>query len=283
VIFDLHTHSFHSDGSLSPQALVDLASEHGVTSLSITDHDSVDAYQGQLNLPEQMKLIPGVEFSTRWQKTGIHIVGLAIDPKHTAIQEGTRQHQLARQERALNISRQLEKRGIPKPMEGASRIAGGNCITRPHFARYLVDLGLCKNTQKAFDKYLSDKRLGKIDEQWASPTEVVDWINAANGIAILAHPAQYKLTRTRLLRLVDDFIAWGGRGIEVMNGNQQKNVTENLAQICMEKELLASLGSDFHSPEQGWIKPGMHLSLPHGCEPVWKHFCMAAVQEFNPC
>lgn len=270
---DLHTHTNLSDGALSPAELVQRAVSLGVKHLSITDHDTVAAYAGLANLDlKGVTITPGIELSTRWMKTGIHVVGLNIDPHHSTLIRGIEQQQAARFERAHRIASRLQKCGIPDPLPTVKSYAGDASIGRPHFARYLVDHGHCKNFAAAFKKFLGDGKAGDVRHVWPELDEVTAWINEAGGTAVLAHPARYGLTATKLRELVRDFVASGGESIEVVSGSQQPDVTKKLATLANEQGLSASCGSDFHNPVHRWSDLGKFQALPANVVPVWEQW-----------
>lgn len=267
---DLHTHTNISDGKLSPSELLQRAKENGIELLSITDHDTVAAY---IELKQSsLMLIPGIEFSTRWNKSGIHIVGLNIDIQSDAICEAVSYQTAARHERAEEIAAKLERKGIRGAFAGAQQIAGNDNIGRPHFAEYLVQTGACSSIDEAFRKYLGSGKSGDINKFWAEMPQIIDWIRAAGGIAVIAHPLTYKMTRTKLSCLVDDFIADGGQAMEVVSGRQLPHETRMIAGLCNQKKLLASCGSDFHQPDITRADLGRFPSLPDDCNPVWENF-----------
>jgi predicted metal-dependent phosphoesterase TrpH len=268
---DLHTHTNFSDGKLSPDALVQRAMANGVEMLSITDHDTVSAYQHFNAANPDITLIPGIEFSTFWNKTGIHIVGLNIDLHSDALLEAIAHQHQARRSRSEAIAERLEKQGIRDALAGAQQIAGNDNVGRPHFARHIVNTGAAESINQAFDKYL-DSRSGDIRKFWATLPQIVSWIRDAGGLAVLAHPLKYKLTRTKLVELLDDFIEAGGHGMEVISGKQPEYLASDLAKLCKQKNLLASCGSDFHQPDQSWSDIGRYPPLPKDCTPVWEHF-----------
>ena len=270
MIYDLHTHSDASDGHLSPAELIRYAVSHAVTCLSITDHDTVAAYD-KLRAEEHpgIRLLPGIELSTTWQNRTIHVLGLNIDPGNTTLQDGIASQQRARRSRARTIASRLVALGIDDPYDAVKEIAGDASIGRPHFARHLVDIGKVPDMQTAFRKYLGAGKMGDVKQCWASLDDVVDWINTAGGIAVLAHPQKYKFTMTKLRAMLEDFTAAGGRGIEVVCGHQEANVTRRLAGIANDFGLLASSGSDFHHPANRWSRPGSFSQLPDNLTPVW--------------
>ena len=210
LIFDLHSHSNFSDGLLPPKELLARALEMQVNTLAITDHDTVAGLQAlaaeKLATASPVNLVAGIELSTQWQSTGIHVLGLNIDPDSAAMTEATHIQMDARQRRAEQISFNLHKQGIPAALEGARKHATGRFIGRPHFAQWLVEQGMVKNMQTAFKQYLGQDKAGDVKQHWADLRQVIEWIRDANGIAVLAHPLKYKLTRTRLKRFMGDFI-----------------------------------------------------------------------------
>lgn len=272
LIFDLHSHTTLSDGSLEPHELIDRAVEKGVGTLAITDHDTLDAYGEIPPLNGAIRLVAGIELSTQWQNTGIHVLGLNVDLGSDAIQTAATQQSGARLERAWHIGEKLEKKGIEGAFEGAQKLSPGSYIGRPHFAQHLINIGKVNSMDAAFKKYMGDGKAGDVKQQWADLPQIIQWIRDADGIAVLAHPLKYKLTRTKLKRLLDDFIQAGGQGMEVVSGQQQAYLTGDMAQLCEQKGLLASCGSDFHGPGKSWSELGVFPPLPGNVTPVWERF-----------
>jgi predicted metal-dependent phosphoesterase TrpH len=188
------------------------------------------------------------------------------------MQAGVRFQSDARRERAQRIGENLARKGIADAFTGAAALARGGYIGRPHFARYLVDIGRADSIGAAFRKYVGDGKAGDVRQHWAELKQVVQWIRDANGIAVLAHPLKYKLTRTRLKRLLTDFMAAGGEGMEVASGQQNPQQTAGMAQVCEQMNLLASCGSDFHAPDLRWAELGAFAPLPARLTPVWERF-----------
>lgn len=270
MIYDLHSHSNASDGSLGPAELLCHAAECGVDALAITDHDTLDAYDSpELESPGVL-LIPGIEFSTAWNHIGVHIVGLNIDPACDVLREGVARQKQVRFERARTIAARLDKCGIPDTFDAVVEIAGGDYIGRPHFARHLVAAGIVKDTKTAFRKYLGAGKAGDVRNGWASLDEVVRWITVAGGTSVLAHPAKYRLTKSKTHALANQFRKCGGRAIEVVCGPQEDSTTAYLARLANELGLEASCGSDFHGPEFAWSRPGGFEPLPAMVKPVWE-------------
>jgi predicted metal-dependent phosphoesterase TrpH len=272
LIYDLHTHSNASDGVLTPAALVTRAKQRGVTHLALTDHDTVQGLhsaQQQADI-EGIQLIHGIELSCLWAGRSIHIVGLNIDVNSAPLQQAIFAQQEARDSRAIEIAKRLEKAGIPDPLQGARRIAGDAVLGRPHFARYLVEHGFASSINGAFKQYLGAGKPGDIKHQWPDIGSMTAAIRAAGGTPVLAHPAKYELTRTKLRELTATFKEAGGLAIEVVSGQQERNETDALAQIAAQFDLHASCGSDFHMPDQPWQELGSFTPLPSACKPVWQ-------------
>ena len=269
MVYDLHTHTNCSDGSLSPEALLSFAAECGVDVLAITDHDSAEAHLRESTRAESdIEVITGIEWSTSWRGVGIHVVGLHLDVRHASVRDGVARQQAARVLRAETIAARLEKAGAGDLLNSVMARSNGQ-PGRPHFAQELVDRGIVKDVKTAFGRYLGAGKPGDVKQFWAPMVDVCAWVRDAGGVAVLAHPYKYRLTQTRLKALVADFIACGGRGMEVVCGSQDTGVTARLGRLAADSGLLASCGSDFHHPSQQWSRPGRFASLPSGTTPVW--------------
>ena len=270
---DFHCHTTASDGSLSPPELLDLAQEREIDMLSITDHDTLEAYQQLHQVNNSIQIIPGIELSSQWNRRGVHIVGLNVGLSSPSILEAVEKQSTARRERAAKIAEKLERFGFEDCLAGALSFASSpEQIGRPHFARYLVKIGAVSNIQQAFKRYLGAGKAGDIKDQWADPETVIGWIRDAGGVAVLAHPTKYKLTRTKLIELLTDFKAAGGEAMEVISGSQVPSVTRDMARLCQNMGFDASCGSDFHAPNQEWAALGKVAPLPENCSPIWQRW-----------
>ncbi|MBT4239096.1 PHP domain-containing protein [Oceanospirillaceae bacterium] len=277
IKYDLHSHTQYSDGSLSVHALIALAIERGISHLAITDHDTVEAHlqltkTNNSYVTEKINIIKGIELSSQWNNMGVHIVGLNIDIHSTAITTAVKHQTQLRIERVKTIAKKLLQRGFPDITQGAMILAGDGQVGRPHIAQHMVDEGLVSSVGQAFNKYLGAGKVGDISSVWPDLECVVEWINAAGGVAVLAHPSRYKMTRTKRRRLMADFSDAGGQAIEVCAGNQVPGVAEEMAAVCDEFGFHASVGSDFHNPDYKWVKLGQYPRLPKACRPVWELF-----------
>lgn len=268
---DLHTHTSCSDGLLSPSALVDRARDQGVEMLSITDHDMVDAY-AELTDASPMHLVPGIELSAQWRRRAIHIVGLNIDVDASSIKQMVVAQKSARQQRMQKIVQRLGKLGLDIDVDALLKRSASSMLGRPQLATYLVETGQVESEQKAFSKYLGQGKPGDVHSQWPEVAEAVSVIRDAGGVAVLAHPLKYRLTRTKLRELLQDFIEAGGTAMEVISGRQIPSDTRMLSTLCREFDLYASVGSDFHQPAPGCADLGQASGLDLDLKPVWSVF-----------
>lgn len=269
--YDLHCHSIASDGALSPTALVQRAQQHGVTSLALTDHDTVAGLQEAqaAAIATGIKLIPGIELSTSWQNKCLHIVGLGIDPAYPPLREATRNLQIMRTERAEKIADKLDKKRIPGALEAVKKAAGEGMITRSHFADFLLSQFHVSTQQEAFDRYLGAGKSAFVATTWTDMELAVNWITQSGGVAVLAHPLRYKLTASWMKRLLAAFKEAGGLGIEVVTGRYNSDEIKTVANYATLFDLAGSVGSDFHSPANQWVELGRLAPLPENIKPVW--------------
>lgn len=279
--YDLHAHSTASDGTLTPTELVQRARSRGVDVLALTDHDNSDGVTEAQAAAATVGLIliPGVELSVTWRHQVIHVLGLGIDTTFAPLQAGFTRLKAFRGWRAEEIGRRLEKAGIPGAYEGACRFASGQIVGRTHFARFLVDSGHARDMRDVFKRFLVRNKPGHVGGQWAELEETLGWIHGAGGQAVIAHPARYNLTATKLRGLIGEFKECGGEGLEVVSGSQSPQENSNMGVHARREGLLASCGSDYHGPENPWVELGRLAKLPKGCEPVWQHWGYDVEQE----
>ena len=274
MIIDFHTHSHASDGALSPAELVAQAVAAGVSQFAITDHDTVAGYQqalaGATDLPADFTLVAGAELSCQWSNTTIHVLGLGMDIEHPTFRAGLERLGEGRRERARIIAGKLEKAGMAGALEGALAKAGVSQVGRPHFAAWMVETGHAKDANQAFDKYLGAGKMGDVKSCWPQLAEVTEWIVAAGGTAILAHPLKYRFTRAKLKRLLADFTAAGGRGLEVFSGRQTQDQTLDLCKLANTLQLLASVGSDFHQEYEYGPRLGVDVTRLPATVDLWQ-------------
>lgn len=269
---DLHSHTYCSDGLLSPEDLVCRAVEKKVDVLAITDHDTTAglaraaAHIADQQLP--LQLINGVEISTSWYEFEIHIVGLQIDPASELFQQRLQSQQQRRLERATEMARRLTKFQVPDCLPAVLEIANGAALTRTHFARHLVQIGKASSMNNVFKKYLARGKAGYVPNNWVALADAVQWIRDAGGIAVLAHPLKYNLNGKWLTKLVREFALAGGDAVEVASPQQTPVQKREIWRLCQLFELKASVGSDFHQPTD-WNELGRGLYLTDDIIPIW--------------
>ncbi len=270
---DLHCHSNVSDGTLAPEDIAARAQAHGVELWSLTDHDEIGgqfrARDAALDLG--MAYTGGVEISVSFAGETVHIVGLGIDPDDEALVAGLAATRGGRLRRAQEMADALGRVGIAGAFDGALRYVGNpDLISRTHFARFLVDSGVCPDTHAVFRHYLTPGKPGFVPHQWAGLGDAVRWIRGAGGIAVVAHPARYRFTPTVEYALFTEFIAHGGEAVEVMTGSHSADEQQRYAAAALEFGLLASRGSDFHAPGESHTELGSLPGLPPALTPVWQ-------------
>jgi len=270
--YDLHSHSRASDGSLTATELVLRAEAAGVDVLALTDHDSIDglaeARLAAAGTP--LRLIAGVEISVTWNAQTVHIVGLNVDPDNAGLRAGLDSLQGFRDWRAEEIGRRLGKAGITGAYAGARRLASGRIVSRTHFAHFLVEQGRARSVREVFKKFLVNNKPGYVPGEWTSLEQALGWIRGAGGEAVVAHPARYPLTASKLRRLLGEFKECGGSAIEVVSGSHSTDDMLHMAGVARTLGLRASRGSDYHGPENPWVELGRIPMLPEGCIPVWQ-------------
>ncbi len=270
---DLHCHSSVSDGTLEPEAVAARAKANGVELWALTDHDEVGGQQRARAAAQALGLpyLTGTEISVTFAGVTVHIVGLGFDASDARLTRGLAATRGGREARAREMSDELAKVGIVGAYEGALPFVGNpDLISRTHFARHLVESGVCSDTQEVFRRFLVEGKPGFVPHRWATLRDAVTWIGDAGGIAVVAHPARYKFTPTEEYALFTEFKALGGRGVEVVTGAHSAADALRYADTAREFDLLASRGSDFHSPEESRIDLGTLPPLPGGLTPVWE-------------
>ena len=272
---DLHCHSYISDGRFSPQQVVQAAFENGAECLALTDHDHI----GGLSVARQtaqslgLSFINGVEISVLWRGRTIHIVGLNFTPSDE-LENTLKINRQGRLLRLQKIAEKLEKKNIaPNIVQGALNLANSpDSVSRTHIAQYLVNQGVVENLSQAFKKWLGDGKIGDVKHQWISLEEAVLSITNAGGVAVIAHPARYKISATAMRALVEEFMSYGGGAIEVSSSVHSLNERLNLALLANRYGLYASAGSDFHGNGEFGRIVGQTPDLPVTCKPVWELF-----------
>ena len=270
---DLHCHSVVSDGTLTPEELAARAKANGVELWSLTDHDEIGGQHraAAAARSQGMAYLTGTEISVTFAGNTVHIVGLGFDPDNTALAQGLAATRGGRGERAQEMAAQLSQVGIHGAYEGALKFVGNpELISRTHFARFLVETQVCRDTNEVFRKYLTEGKPGYVPHRWATLGDAVRWITEAGGLAVIAHPARYKFTANEEYALFSEFKAHGGAGVEVVTGSHTAAEYVTYAAMAEEFGLAASRGSDFHSPDESHTDLGTLPYLPGHLTPIWE-------------
>ncbi|MDH3691081.1 MAG: PHP domain-containing protein [Gammaproteobacteria bacterium] len=273
-VYDLHSHSTASDGTLTPAGVVARARGRGVDVLALTDHDSVAGIGEAMRAAQgsTTRLIPGTEISVTWQKHTIHMLGLDIDPRSASLEHGLRQLQKTRSDRAQLIGERLDKCGIKNALAETKKLFDCTNITRTHFARHLVHIGKARSERHAFKSYLGPGKPGYVQTRWANLAEAISWIKDAGGLAVIAHPSRYSISLSTMRQLLGEFVKQGGVGLEVVHGTSTTDEVSRNSALAIHFGLLGSIGSDFHDPDHAWIDLGKVGTLPTGVTPIWERF-----------
>ncbi len=270
---DLHCHSRYSDGTLTPKALAERAHANGVELWALTDHDETSGLAEAAATAQSLGLdfLTGVEVSVTFAGETVHIVGLGFDAQDAALRDGLAHTRGGRLQRAREMAEGLARVGVAGAFEGALRyVSNPDLMSRTHFARWLVDTGVCPDTGSVFRRYLTEGKPGFVPHRWASLGDAVRWITQASGVAVIAHPARYKFTVNEEFALFSEFKTHGGQGVELLTSSHGQADTIKYTGMAQEFGLLASRGSDFHSPTESRIDLGGLPDLPASVSPVWQ-------------
>ncbi len=271
VMIDLHNHSHYSDGVLSPSEVVCLAKESGCNVFALTDHDTTDGLaeaQQEAN-NQQIKLIHGVEISAMWNNMTIHIVGLNIDKNNPILCSGLKQHQDFRKTRAEKMARGLGGAGVVGAMEKTRALAKTDMLTRTHFAQMLIQEGICKDMKSVFRRFLTGKKPGGVGGKWAQFDAVIEWIHAAGGKAVLAHPLRYRMTNIKIQRMLSHLSNAGLDGVEVITAYSTDEEITLMSKWADETNLLYSCGSDYHGWGNQRVQIGRLKDFPNTHRTIW--------------
>lgn len=271
--FDFHSHSAVSDGFLPPHEVARRAAANGVDLWALTDHDTLGGLAEAAATAAEvgMGFVNGVEISIEWRNVPIHVVGLGFDAQHPDLSGGLEALRLGRIERAQRMSDALAAIAIPGVLEGAMRYAGNpDLISRAHFARYMVEIGIARDVPGVFQHYLTPGKPGYVDHRWASLEDAIGWITGAGGVAVVAHPGRYKMSGGDMRRFLDDFKDLGGQGVEVTCGSHSPDHIMHFARLVRHYAFHASRGSDFHGPKESYVDLGLLPQLPEDLKPIWR-------------
>ena len=274
-IQQLQCHSSASDGLLPAADVARRAAANGVEMLSLTDHDNLAGLADARQVAEEagMRFINGVEISIEWGGLQVHVLGYNFAADDALLNAGLESIRAGRLERARRMSLEFEKIGIAGSFEGALRYAENpTLVSRAHFARYLVEIGVCKDVRSVFESYIVPGRPGYVDHRWVTLADAVGWIVGAGGIASVAHPGRYKFSRPEMRSLLEEFKSLGGQAVEVISGSHSAENVALFSRLAREFGFMASCGSDFHGPGESYIDLGKIPPLPASLTPVWDAF-----------
>ena len=270
---DLHNHSYYSDGVFSPSEVVRFADDAGCDLFALTDHDTTDGLDEARKMADKLSvdLVSGVEISAFWRNMTIHIIGLDIDINNDILQAGLVHNQQLRKERAEKIALGLWRAGIKDALEKTQALSKTDMLTRTHFAQMLIGEGYCKDMKSVFRRYLIGKKPGGVRVEWKNIDEVVGWIHAAGGKAVLAHPFRYRMTQTKIKNMLTDFKEVLGDGIEVVTATSTDEEITLSNKWAKEYKLLSSCGSDYHGWPNQRIQIGCLRDLPNPDNAIWRY------------
>ena len=270
---DLHNHSYYSDGVFSPSEVVRFADDAGCDLFALTDHDTTDGLDEAQHMADKLSvdLVSGVEISAFWRNMTIHIIGLDIDIKNDILQADLVHNQQLRKERAEKIALGLWRAGIKDALEKTQALSKADMLTRTHFAQMLIGEGYCKDMKSVFRRYLTGKKPGGVRVEWKNMDEVVSWIHAAGGKAVLAHPFRYRMTNTKIKNMFLNFKEVFGDGVEVVTATSTDEEIRLSNQWAEERELSSSCGSDYHGWKNQRIQIGSLRDLPNSSNAIWRY------------
>ena len=270
---DLHNHSYYSDGVFSPSEVVRFADDAGCDLFALTDHDTTDGLDEARQTADKLSvdLVSGVEISAFWRNMTIHIIGLDIDINNDILQAGLVHNQQLRKERAEKIALGLWRAGIKDALEKTQALSKTDMLTRTHFAQMLIGEGYCKDMKSVFRRYLTGKKPGGVRVEWKNIDEVVGWIHAAGGQAVLAHPFRYRMTNTKIKNMFLNFKEVFGDGVEVVTATSTDEEISLSNQWAKEYKLLSSCGSDYHGWPNQRIQMGCLKDLPNLDNAIWRY------------
>ncbi len=270
---DLHTHSYRSDGTVSPEALVVLAKQRNLAAIALTDHDTLEGLAEFMAAGKKHNVptIAGIEMACRYDKfhqPEIHIVGLGFDETAPSFTEYLANLQAERLRRNSEMIQKLCDIGLPCTVDELVKTSGGHVITRAHFGTLLMQKGYVKDRSEAFEKYIGDGCPAFLPRSLPTAQNIIEQIHRGGGVAILAHPTLYRLDFGQLDDLCKEYVSYGLDGIECYYSTYTPNQRKAVLRLAKKHGLLPSGGSDFHGDNKPNIQLGIgmgHLEVPYAC------------------
>ncbi len=268
---DLHVHSNASDGTMTPEAVVKLAKEGGLSIIALTDHDTVDGIEEAVSAGKKygVTVIPGIEISAEYKNGDLHILGLGIDYTNEIFKEKVAVCRDSRDNRNIKMIKKLNEQGFPITWDIMMDRFGANSITRAHFAKYLIDEGYVKDKDEAFAKYLNPGCPCYVSREKVSPKKAIEMILESGGHPVLAHPLLYKMNLEKIESVIVMLKGYGLEGIEALYSLNRPEDDVALMKIAKRHDLFITGGSDFH----GSIKPDISLGTGKGNLHITKEIC----------
>jgi 3',5'-nucleoside bisphosphate phosphatase len=239
---NLHIHSTFSDGVFKPKHILDTSRQNGIDIISITDHDTVEAYKHIHQAGLAVRILPGIEFSSNWDDQDVHILGYGVDTRNRVLADMLAWMKEGRHSRAEKMIEKLENMGIKIPFDLVLSFTGEkNLIVRPHIAQALIAQKYCKTKQEAFDKYIGNESPAYVPKPKLLTPEVIDLIHSVGGLSVVAHPGKLKH-----MSYLEEFAGMGIDGVEVYHPDHKADMIDALQDFCQKYDLYQTGGSDFH-------------------------------------
>ncbi|ENX23592.1 hypothetical protein F892_00187 [Acinetobacter vivianii] len=278
---DLHTHTLISDGTFSPEQLVQAAVDLKIQILAVTDHDTMDGLERAQNYAQDhdIQIISGVEVSSQWSRPntkksyGVHIVALNMQDE-APIKAMLENQKKIRAERAKVICQLLEKCiNFDIYPDVVAKVDGyADRVTRTHIAKTLVEKAIVSRPQQAFDRFLKEGKKAFVKFEGVGLKETIEIIHASGGLAVLAHPTRYDLSATNIRYLIELFAESGGDAVELPPSIEPASTRQMVDRMIQQFDLAVSIGSDFHGDNMPWIKLGQTPRVNEGQSGIWERF-----------
>lgn len=278
---DLHTHTLISDGTYSPEQLVQAAVDLKIHTLAVTDHDTMDGLSRAKNYAQNhdIQIVSGTEISSQWSRPntkksyGVHIVALNMRDE-APIREMLENQKRVRAERAKIICSLLEKCiDFDIYPDVVAKVDGqADRVTRTHIAKVLVEKNIVSRPQQAFDRFLKEGKKAFVKFDGIGLKETIDVIHASQGFAVLAHPTRYDLSATNIRYLIELFAESGGDAVELPPSVEPASTRQMVDRMIEQFDLAVSIGSDFHGENMPWIKLGNTPRVKEGQIGIWESF-----------
>ncbi|MDP3702999.1 MAG: PHP domain-containing protein [Candidatus Omnitrophota bacterium] len=246
---DLHLHTNFSDGTDTPERVVELAKQAGLSIIAITDHDNTEALPIAAPVAKRLglELIFGIEMSASAEGEEVHLLGFLIDIENPVLKEHLAQQQARRVERVREMVQKLKGAGVTIDAEEVFAVAGQGTVGRPHVARVLLKHGYISTLSEAFTRYIGPKNPGFVPGSPMAPSRVIGVIRTAGGVPVLAHPVYLKRDD-----LIERFVGEGLAGLEVYHSGHEPDTVRHYERLADRLNLLRTGGSDYHgTPKEG--------------------------------